>query len=94
MLPVEWSPFARRDLTEIHYYIEQDSRAAAENLRRSIEDSVETLLPIMPHAFRPGRIPGTREYVVHPNYIVVYRVDSDAIRILRVVHGRRLFPPP
>jgi len=94
MLPVEWSPFARRDLAEIQYYIEQDSPAAAENLRRSIEESVETLLPIMPHAFRLGRITGTREYVVHPNYIVVYRVDSDAIRILRVVHGRRLFPPP
>jgi len=94
MLPVEWSPFARRDLVEIQYYIEQDSPIAAGNFRHSIEDAVETLLPVMPEAFRPGRIAGTREYVVHPNYIVVYRVDSDAIRILRVVHGRRLFPPP
>jgi len=92
MLPVEWSLFARRDLVEIQHYIEKDNPIAAENLRRLIEESVETLLPVMPHAFRAGRIPGTREYIVHPNDIVVYRVGSDIIRILRVVHGRRQFP--
>jgi len=92
VLPVEWSRFARNDLAEIQGYVEQFNPTAALNLRRSIESGVERLLPFMPHAFRKGRIPGTREYIAHPNYIVVYRVDADAVRILRVIHGRRQFP--
>ena len=31
--------------------------------------------------FRPGRVDGTREYVVHPNYIVVYRVNDHLQRV-------------
>jgi len=31
--------------------------------------------------FRPGRIADTREYVVHPNYIVVYRVNDHLHRV-------------
>jgi len=39
-----------------------------------------------------GRISGTREYIVHPNYILVYKVGDDAIKILRVIHARREYP--
>lgn len=46
----------------------------------------------MPYLFRPGRVPGTREYVVHPNYIVVYQVGDEMIDILRVLHSRRQYP--
>jgi len=92
VLPVEWSRFARYDLADIQAYVEQFNPTAALQLRHTIERAVERLLPAMPHAFRKGRIPGTREYLAHPNYIVVYRVDEDAVRILRVVHGRRQFP--
>lgn len=31
--------------------------------------------------YRPGRVDGTRECVVHPNYIVVYRVNERLCRI-------------
>ena len=31
--------------------------------------------------FRPGRIRGTREYVAHPNYTVVYRVNENLKRV-------------
>jgi plasmid stabilization system protein ParE len=34
---------------------------------------------------------GTREIVVHPNYIVFYEV-TDAIEVLAVVHARENFP--
>ena len=46
----------------------------------------------MPYLFRPGRVSGTRERVVHPNYIVVYQVGDDAIDILRVLHSRQRYP--
>lgn len=91
MLPVEWSFPARRSLAEIHVYIAERNPTAAAKLRQAIEDGAERLA-FMPLAYRPGRVAGTREWVAHPNYIVVYRVDSDAVRILNVLHARRNFP--
>ena len=49
-------------------------------------------LPLMSYLFRLGRVPGTREHVVHPNYIVVYQVGDDVIDILRVLHSRQQYP--
>lgn len=46
----------------------------------------------MPLAYRPGRVAGTREWVAHPNYIVVYRVGGESIRILNVLHARQEYP--
>ena len=41
-----------------------------------------------PELGRPGRLPGIRELVVHPNYIVFYRelVETRTVQILRVRH--------
>lgn len=33
-----------------------------------------------------------RELVVHRNYILVYDVTGDEVRILRVLHARRQWP--
>ncbi|WP_265258179.1 hypothetical protein [Verminephrobacter aporrectodeae] len=38
------------------------------------------------------RVPGLREIVAHPNYIVLYRVAADRIEIINRVHARREFP--
>lgn len=42
--------------------------------------------------YRAGRVDGTREAVVHPNYILVYRVGDAAIDILAVLHTRQDYP--
>jgi len=42
--------------------------------------------------FRRGRRPNTREAVVHPNYILIYRVGAEAIEILAVLHTRQEYP--
>jgi toxin ParE1/3/4 len=78
-------------LAEIVAYIEQFDSAAAERMRERIEGS-EAILSHMPYAFKKGRVPGTREYVAHPNYIVVYEADSHRVRVLRVIHARRMWP--
>ena len=43
---------------------------------------------------RPGRIAGTREWVVdHTPYFIVYRITSDTLEVLRVIHGKQDWPP-
>lgn len=46
-----------------------------------------------PYLFRTStRMPGMREVVAHPNYIVIYRVAFDLIEVVNVVHARREYP--
>nr|WP_310053309.1 type II toxin-antitoxin system RelE/ParE family toxin [Pseudomonas fluorescens] len=48
-------------------------------------------LSSIPYGYRSGRVPGTREMVIHPNYLLVYRVNG-GIQILRVLHARQKYP--
>ena len=87
-----WSQRARRDLRELIAYIAEDSPQNAELVNARISKSVE-LLCDMPYAGRTGRLPGTHERVVgRTPYILVYRIDSDQLYILRVLRGARKWP--
>ncbi len=46
-----------------------------------------------PYLSPAGRVSGTRELVVHPNYLIVYRVAASRVEIVVVVHTRREYPP-
>jgi len=37
-------------------------------------------------------VAGTREAVVHPNYILIYRVLDDRVEVVNVVHARQQYP--
>lgn len=87
---VEWRPEARAELRVILEYILERNTVAASSLSESIE-AATTALPDHPYLYRLGRIPGTREIVVHPNYLVVYRV-TDWIEIVTVLHARQEYP--
>ena len=91
MRHVSWLETASRDLDEILGYIEDRNLLAALNLQREIEHAVSQL-PQHPYLYRLGRVPGTRELVVHPNYLVVYRLTADAIEIIDVLHSRQQYP--
>ena len=92
MLPVVWAEEADDDLNEITAYIGQFNIAAATRLWHVIVESVE-FLPEHPYMYRQSeRVPGCREIVAHPNYIVVYRVGLNHIEILRVLHARQEYP--
>ena len=82
MLAVRWADEAVIDLAEIIGYIERRDAIAAQGLLDDILQTIEQL-PLMPSLFRPGRVEGTREVVVRPNYLVVYKVGGDAIDVLR-----------
>jgi toxin ParE1/3/4 len=91
MLPIRWRATARNNLAAIVRYIAQDNVPAARHMRDIIEKAVAPTAE-HPYLFRPGRVPGTREIVAHPNYIVVYRVTETAIEVLRVLHARQEYP--
>ena len=48
-----------------------------------------TKLQAHPGMGRAGRVPGTRELVLHKNYIAIYRVRGDDVEILRLHHAAR-----
>lgn len=50
-------------------------------------------LPDHPLAYREGMVPGTRELVVHPSYVLIYRVGAGEIRIVSVLHTSQQYPP-
>lgn len=91
MLIIEWKRRAIFDLIEILDYISQRNPKAADKMEQLINDAVEKL-SYSPYSGRMGRVAGTREKIAHPNYIVVYRVLSDKIEIVNVVHARRNYP--
>jgi len=88
---VVWLETANQDLDEILGYIEDRNLLAALNLQEAIENAVSQL-PFHPYLYRLGRVSGTRELVVHPNYLVIYRVSVSAIEIINVLHTRQKYP--
>lgn len=87
-----WTPESVSDREEIYAYIEADNPAGALALDAKISEKADQLLD-HPGLGRQGRVAGTRERVVHPNYILVYDIAGDRVRILRVLHAARQWPP-
>lgn len=88
-----WTRPAATDRREIRAYIAQDNPAAALALDELFSEKAGRLLD-HPGLGRPGRIADTRELVVHQNYILVYDLVGDLVRVLRVLHAARQWPPP
>jgi plasmid stabilization system protein ParE len=91
VLNVLWSDEAVEDLIEVIGYIEERNETAALRLKNDILGTVERL-PGMPYMFKAGRVDGTREAVVHPNYIVIYLVGEHFVEVLNIVHSRKNYP--
>ncbi len=91
MLKLVWRARALSDLETILSFIAERNVKAADSLLPAIETCTERL-PEHPYLYRTGRVDGTREAVVHPNYIVIYRVGVDAIEVVNVVHARQQYP--
>lgn len=89
---LEWLPQALLDFEEIVEYIAEDNPVAAIKQGDEIERQAVALLDNRLMG-RTGRVRGTREkVVVNTPYIIAYRVKKDAIQILRVLHGARMWP--
>lgn len=91
MLNLNWEADALLQYEVLIQFVRDRNQPAAEALARRIDESVERACHF-PEVGRPGRIVGTRELIVHPNYIVVYRITETAIDVLRLLHARQLYP--
>lgn len=85
---IKWTKTALRSVDEIAGYIAQDNRTRATSFVLGLQDAV-TKLKAHPGMGRAGRVPGTRELVLHKNYIAIYRARGDDVEILRLHHSTR-----
>jgi len=72
-------------------YIAQDNPSAAIDLDLEFETKAENARQRL-KLYRPGRMKGTREIVVRPNYVLVYRITGDLVEVLRVLHTAQQWP--
>lgn len=92
MLPVVWHPDSELDLLEIIQFIGERNPLAAVNLADLLRNSVVHLSG-HPYLFKSStRVHGCREIVVHPNYLVFYKVLVDQVLVVKVAHSRQQFP--
>ena len=91
-MKLAWSQRAAADRLAIFIWIADDDPRAAALVDDRIEDAVQRLKDF-PHSGRPSRIDGTRELVISGTpYLVPYQVVGETIRLLRVIHGARMWP--
>jgi addiction module RelE/StbE family toxin len=86
-----WTPEAIKDRDDIYNYIEADNPAVALTLDELLSEKASRLVD-HPNLGRPGRLTDTRELVAHQNYILVYDLAGDLVRVLRVLHAARQWP--
>ena len=91
MQNVTWRPKAAAQYTKALDYIAERDEAAGRRIAGLVNTSVD-VLRAAPNAGRRGRVANTREWVVHPNYLIIYRVSRGGITILRFLHARQRYP--
>ena len=91
-MKVIWSRPAAADRRDIRTHVAQDNPSAALALDELFSAAATRLID-HPRLGRTGRVTGTRELVVHRNYLLIYDLAGDCVRILRVLHTARQWPP-
>jgi toxin ParE1/3/4 len=88
--PIDWSPEARTDLSEIwNYYVNVAGRNTADKIVGEIDELCQLLEehPFAGRARDEVRY-GLRSIAARP-HVVFYRVKNDVAEIVRVLDGRR-----
>lgn len=87
-----WTRYALSDRDDIFTFIETENPQAAVLIDERLAAAANRRKDF-PESGRVGRIDGTRELAVSRTpYIIAYIVMPDRVRVLRVLHGARLWP--
>lgn len=84
-LKLRWSKRALGRLDAITAYIAEDNPTRAESFAKELREKVDIL-----KSFQLGtawQVFGTKQYVLHSNYIAIYRVKSNEVQILTILHA-------
>ena len=85
-MPIVLTEAALEDLMSIRDHIGQDNPAAPNRVAIQLLAACDRL-EYLPERGRPGRSLDTRELVALWPYVIVYRVTSETVQILRFWHG-------
>ncbi|NOR47340.1 MAG: type II toxin-antitoxin system RelE/ParE family toxin [Methanosarcinaceae archaeon] len=91
MARIIWSPNASDDLESICEYIAIDSEYYARLFAKRVIKAIERLI-VFPESGRivpEYNLRNIRE-IIYQNYRIVYRVKSETVEIVTIVHGARL----
>lgn len=89
---IEWTLAAQGDALAIAEHIAVENANAALAQYGAIRDQVGYLAD-HPYMGRAGRVAGTRELVIgRTPYLVAYRIETEVVVILRVLHGAQRWP--
>lgn len=88
-----WTHQAGADRHQIREYIAEDNPTAALALEELISEKASRLAD-HPGLGRPGRVTGTSEFVIHPNYILICDAVGESVCVLRVLHAAKQWPLP
>ncbi len=80
-----WTRTALKSVDEIASYIARDNPVRAASFIAELHASTERLVSF-PGMGQAGRVPGTRELVLHKNYVAIYRVVRTDVQVLRIHH--------
>ncbi|WP_209425057.1 type II toxin-antitoxin system RelE/ParE family toxin [Pararhodobacter sp. SW119] len=91
-MTILWTRRALTDVAAVLAEIAAEDPAAASRFNDRLLELIETTLVTQPRMGRPGRVTDTRELIVHPRYILAYRVRSEVLELLAFRHSVRLWP--
>ena len=85
MRVIRWTAEASDNLIRTIGHIRGENPSAAQDIAETLIKRIEQLA-VFPLMGRSGELQGTRE-LVSARYVVVYRLEAEAIEILHVWHG-------
>ena len=89
---IVWTPRAQQNLRDVARYLTQFNPIASLATVRLVRAAPQQLLQ-HPASGRLGRVEGTRELIiVGSSYILPYRVTSERVEILAVLHSSQQWP--
>lgn len=91
-MKVYWASAAEQDRSDIFDHISQDNPLAAIRMDETFAEAAGRLAN-HPHIGKGGQIAGTREFILHASYRLVYEVQGETVWILALVHTARMWPP-
>jgi toxin ParE1/3/4 len=79
-MAIKWTRTALRSIAEIAGFIAKDNPTRATSFVLELHDAA-TQRQAHQGMGNAGQVPGTRELVLHKNYIAIYRVRGDDVEI-------------